>query len=467
MDHAKKGFAGRLAIVIAASAMMLFTLFGLAYWGGALWTTSGAYHIDAVMPTVSSLIPGARVTMAGAQVGQVGSVTQQGDGAVVQLDITDHSVTPVPADTRVALREVTPIGENYVQISPGNSKQTLASGATLPMSQADEYVDVDQLMSVLQGSTTERTRQLIEGLGAAVQNRGQDLNATLEGVSNTFHPLANVVQVLDADRASVDQLSAELGDVAAAAGERGASIIGLAHDGLQTFDAIASEDGALRSTLDQLPSTLSQVRTTANTLSDVTNTAAPVIYNLAGTLHTLGPAISSLKPAAEDGHVVLNELAATAPRLQTTLSDARKLSQPATGALPQVRYLLCQINPMLRYIQPSSTSSTGSYVRDLISFVSSFGSAVNAYDNISHLVRIVPILGDNSVVGEPPAVSSATEDLLHAGILGNSTALTWNPYPKPGQIGIEHADASNDTVIGPSDLRAKTGYVYPHITADC
>ena len=57
-------------------------------------------------------------------------------------------------------------------------------------------------------------------------------------------------------------------------------------------------------------------------------------------------------------------------------------------ALPQVRDVLCQVNPMLRYVQPDSSSGTGSYVPDLISFISSFGSAVNAYDNIGHLVRI-------------------------------------------------------------------------------
>jgi phospholipid/cholesterol/gamma-HCH transport system substrate-binding protein len=469
MTNNKKKFPARLAIVIAASAMMLATLFGLAYAGGAFRFGSDAYHIDAVLPTVSSLIPGARVTMAGAQVGQVASVSQRGNGAVVQLNITDRSVTPVPSDTRVALREVTPIGENYVQIMPGTSKRTLSSGATLPMSQSDQYVDVDQLMSVLQGSTTQKTRQLIEGLGAAVQNRGQYLNGTLAGVSNTFHPLANVVGVLNGDRSSVEQLSAELGNVAAAAGERGASIIALAHDGLQTFNAISSQDSALRATLDQLPSTLSQVRTTANTLGDVTNTAAPVVANLATTLGYLRPAITSLKPAATEGHIVLNELAAAAPRLQTTLTDARALARPATAALPRARYILCQLNPMLRYIQPnpSNSSKTASYVPDLISFISSFGSAVNAYDNIGHLVRIAPILGDNSIAGLPPAVSTATYDLLHSGILGASTALTWNPYPKPGQIGTEHADASNNTIIGPSVLHAKTGYVYPHLTADC
>jgi virulence factor Mce-like protein len=454
----RKGFPGRLAIVLLAAAVMVVTLVGLAYMGGALRPGVADYHVDAVMPTVSSLIPGARVTMAGAQVGQVGSVSRRGNGAFVQLDITDRHVTPIPADSRVALREVTPIGENYVEITPGHAGAKLSSGAVLPMAQSSAYVDVDQLLSVLQGSRTQRTRQLIQGIGDAVAGRGAELNGTLAGVSNSFHPLANVVRVLDSDRASVQQLVRELGNVAAAAGERGASIIQLANSGLATFRALATQDSNLRATLQQLPSTLGQVRVTAGTLGSVSDTAAPVIQNLAGALHDLRPAITSLQPAAAEGRTVVRQLAATAPRLQTTLRNARGLATPATGALPRIKQVLCQANPMLRYIQP--------YTQDITSFISSFGSAVNGYDGIGHLVRLVPILGDNSVSGLPPAISQAAHQLLHAGIMANSTALSWDPYPKPGQIGTEHATAANEA-IGPADLKAKTGYVYPHVTADC
>jgi virulence factor Mce-like protein len=466
MRESRRYFRARLAFVAVFSAGMLFLCLGLAYMGGALHFGAADYHIDAVMPTASTLEPHASVTMAGAQVGQVASVSRRGNGAVVQLDITDHAVTPIPADSRVQLSVVTPVGENYVQIIPGHARRTLASGAVLPMSQSNAYVDVDQILSVLQGSTTDRTRQLIEGLGAALANDGPELNSTLRGVSNTFTPLANVVQILNADRSSTAQLVAQLGEIAAAAGQRGQSIIQLAGSGLQTFRAIAARDQDLRAALNQLPSTLSQVRTSANTLNSVTNTAAPVLGNLAVALHQLGPAITALRPAAQEGHVVLSELQAAAPGLQRTLEEARTLSSPAAGALPQLHHVLCQVNPMLDYIDPNPSSSAPNYVNDLTAFITNFGSAVNAYDNIGHLVRLVPVLGDNSVSGLPPSVSTALFKLVHAGIIANSTALTWDPYPKPGQIGTEHASAGNE-VIGPSQLKAKTGYVYPHLTASC
>lgn len=466
MSGRVRPFGLRLAFVVLFSSGILTVLVGLAYMGGALHFSDADYHIYAVMPTVSTLQPHARVTMAGAQVGQVASVTRRGNGALVQIDITDRAVTPIPYDSRVRLRVVTPIGENYVQVYPGTSKQKLGSGAVLPMSATNDYVDVDQLLSVFQGVTTRRSRQLIQGLGAAVADRGPQLNSTLAGVSSTFTPLARIVQILHADQASTQELVSELGRVAAAAGRRASSIIQLANDGLASFRAIAAQDSALRAILDDLPSTLARVRTATDTLNRVTDTAAPVLNNLAYALHDLGPAVATLKPAAHEGQAVVHQLAAAAPGLESTLQRVQSVAAPATGALPQLHKVLCEVNPMLRYIDPNPASSAPNYVDDIISFVSWFGSAVNAYDNIGHLVRIVPIFGDNSVSGLPPAVSTAAFDLIHAGILGNSTALTWDPYPRPGLIGTEHATASNE-VIGPHQLRAQTGYVYPHITSDC
>ena len=445
-----------LAVVVAAVVLGLATLFGLAYAGGGLRFGS-SYQIKALMPTAGALAPNARVTMAGADVGRVASIKQQGLGALVALTIDNSSVTPIPTGSQVQLREVTPVGENYVEIIPSSARTTLPSGSVLPMSQAGAYVDVDQLLSVLQGGTREHARQLFQSFGGALQGHAEQLNNTLGGVTQTFVPLAHIVNTLHRDRTQVSRLVAQLGDLASAVGERGASLMQIGRDGLTTFNAIAARDNALRAFLDQLPSTLAQVRASSLTLNSVTNTAAPVLANLAAALQELQPAARALTPAAQEGRQVMHELGAAAPGLTTTLSNVSKLSGPATSAIPQLHLMLCQANPMLRYAVP--------YTGDLISFLSSFGSAVNAYDRIGHVVRIVGIYGDNSASGLPANVSQAAFTLLHSGFFANSTALNWDPYPKPGMIGKESASGTNQ-IIGPAQL-ATSGYRYPHVVADC
>jgi phospholipid/cholesterol/gamma-HCH transport system substrate-binding protein len=452
------GFRRDLATAFGFVALAVaFTLYFVGL-GGGLPSLGSTYSLRALLPTAGSLTPGARVTVAGYQVGSVTSIERDGNGALVGMEISDGRVTPLPADSRVGLRERTPVGENYVSLYPGSSRRMLASGSVLPMTQANDSVDVDQLLSVLQGNTKQRARQLIESLGGALTGRGGELNGLIRHTSNALSTGSNVVALLAADRAAVGRLVANLGAVSAAVGARGTEITQLADGALRTFTAIGSRDGALRALIRQLPATLVQVRQTTGVLSSVSRVATPVLYNLAATVSEVRPAVQALAPAASEGRSVVSALGAAAPALQTTLNRLRGLSAPAASALPSVHKTLCQVNPVIRYVRP--------YLGDIISALGGLGSAANAYDALGHLIRITLVVNDNTLVGLPPAVSSAAYTLLHSGLLARVTGpLTFDPYPKPGQIGTEHAGGGSD-VLGPSQVPA-TGYRFPHILSDC
>jgi hypothetical protein len=74
------------------------------------------------------------------------------------------------------------------------------------------------------------------------------------------------------------------------------------------------------------------------------------------------------------------------------------------------------------------------------------------------------VLSENSLVGLPAKQSAAAHTLLHAGLLGKSRNLSWNPYPQPGQVG--KSSATGKSILGPEALGA-SGYQYPRIRADC
>jgi hypothetical protein len=112
---------------------------------------------------------------------------------------------------------------------------------------------------------------------------------------------------------------------------------------------------------------------------------------------------------------------------------------------------------MLRYVKP--------YVGDLLGIITGLGSASNAYDAIGHTVRLAVTLNENSLVGLPDSAALAANNLLHSGLASQSNGGTYIPFAGPG----EGTKTSKDypRVSGPDEVRAKTGYVYPHITADC
>jgi ABC-type transporter Mla subunit MlaD len=326
------------------------------------------------------------------------------------------------------------------------------------MTQVADYVDVDQLMSVLQGQTRDRAQQLFQGLGDTLRGRGQALNAFLGGSADALSSGSRVVGLMARDRAQMGTLVANLASLSAAVGQRGAEITSLAQGAQTTFQAMSARDQAMRAFLDQLPSFLAQVRQTSNTLGSVTQTAAPVLANLASAIYSVRPAIALLAPAADMGRSVLDTLGAAAPTLRQTLTKVQGLAAPAAKALPHIHKTLCQVNPVLRYAVP--------YTADVISALGGLGSAANDYDGTGHLIRVMLSFGDNTFVGLPPAVSAAAYMLLHSGLISKTTGpLNFHPYPKPGQIGTETAPATGGA-RGPTEVPS-TGYKFPHILADC
>jgi phospholipid/cholesterol/gamma-HCH transport system substrate-binding protein len=416
------------------------------------------YEVKTVLPTVASLARDSRVTMAGVEVGKVESFKRRGIGAEVTLRITDERVTPIPADSRIALRMRTPLSENYFEIRPGSSKTDLKSGATVAASQNEEYVDVDEILSMLQGPTRQHARQLLQGVGGTLDGRGNDLNALLGGAAETVSRGSDFMEIGARNREAVRGLIRQLGHVTAAVGERDGAITDIGQHGLVALRAVAGRDRALRSTLDELPPLLSTVRRTMGTVDATSRTATPVVANLTASVRDLRPAVRVLSPAARTGQAVLAELRAAAPVLSRTLREVTKLSQPATKALPPLRKTLCQVNPILRYARP--------YTPDFIQTVVGLGSGSNSYDAIGHTLRLAPTINDSSLVGLPDNVNKAAYTLLHTGLLAKTSgALTWDPYPRPGQVGRSRA-SNGPLIMGPKEL-AESGFKYPRIQADC
>jgi phospholipid/cholesterol/gamma-HCH transport system substrate-binding protein len=440
------GLTGAIGVVVAYLALS-----GVMFQGTS-------YPVRALLPTSSSLAVGARVTMAGVQVGRVQSVKAVGSGTLVGLELTDQRVEPIPADSRIMLRERTPIGENYVEIVAGHSRVNLPPNSLLPMGRASEYVDVDQLLSVLHGAAKLEARQIIDNSGAALTNRGTELNLVLGRASGVVVAAGHLFGILNHERGQTVDLVNQLGSVASAVAERSSAVTVAANSGLAALHAIASRDAALAATLDVLPSALTQVRVTSGTLAAASATATPVVTNLAAAVSQLRPAVAALAPAAATGRRVLATLGRASTPLTSTLGALERLSGPLPSATGQIHKAICQINPMIRYIAP--------YTKDVLAAIIGLDSSSNSYDAFGHLIRLTPILNANSIAGTLPSnVSQAMYTLLQSGLFIKGAGLSWNPYPKPGMIGQEQAHNSGN-IFDAQALKA-SGYVYPHILADC
>ena len=106
---------------------------------------SGHYSIEARFSSVTGLKSGARVEIAGVQVGQVDSITldKQRQVALVRLKI--QKAVELDEDTIASIKTSGLIGDKFIKLSPGGSDVILKPGDSIVETEA--AIDLEDLIS--------------------------------------------------------------------------------------------------------------------------------------------------------------------------------------------------------------------------------------------------------------------------------------------------------------------------------
>jgi phospholipid/cholesterol/gamma-HCH transport system substrate-binding protein len=109
-------------------------------WGGDRF-----YPVSARFQSVSGLIAGARVELAGVRVGKVDSIAldPKTQAAVVKLNIQKSVV--LSDDVIASIKTAGLIGDKYLQLSPGGSDRMLKAGDMI--TETESAVDLEALIS--------------------------------------------------------------------------------------------------------------------------------------------------------------------------------------------------------------------------------------------------------------------------------------------------------------------------------
>jgi phospholipid/cholesterol/gamma-HCH transport system substrate-binding protein len=459
----RRTFAGHAAVVLGFVLAFASLFIYVLYQAGAITLFEKTYDITAIVPTGNFLATGARVTAAGAEVGRVVSISRAGPlspDATIGMQLTDGRVFPLPSDSEIQVRTRSQVGENYVNIVVGNAKTTIPDHGSIGLDNAAPFVSTDQVLNILHGRTGEQARTLLQQLGTDLLGRGQQLNETLGSTSTFVEQGVQMLDTLVPQRQQIGQLVDQLGQLTSAIGDRTQAIEITARQGTATLQALSAREADLSQVLHDLPGLMSAVRATTGVIGTVSDRATPVVSNLATATAELRPAIDALAPAARDGRTIVTSLRAAIPSLNSLLGAAPPaIGYPGNGGvlsdLAPIRATFCQLNPALTYLKP--------YTNDFWSIIPHLGSVSNPYDAIGHIVRLVPIINENSLSGAPPQIEQAAHELLSSGLFIHDKVISIDPYPKPGAVGTDVAHVGDPST--PAQF-AKT-YTYPRIQAEC
>jgi phospholipid/cholesterol/gamma-HCH transport system substrate-binding protein len=318
------------------------------------------FQVKAVFQSSNSLRPDSPVRIAGVEVGKVKKVEAQDgtDNAVVTLSIDDSGL-PLHEDATAKIRpRIFLEGNFFVDLKPGTpGSPELDDGGTIKVTQTSTPVQLDQVLTALQSDTRQDLREVLEGLGTALDSKpsaadDSDADPSARGQTATQSFNDAYDDIGPAERAQSQVNEALLGlepeeDLARLISGAARTAAGLVRNETQlkelvsnfntTMAALASEDSNLSASIRELAPTLENANGALASLNAAFPPTRAFAREILPGVRETAATIDASFPWIEQARGLMSkaELQGLARELSPAVRDLAKLTDQAIELLPQ------------------------------------------------------------------------------------------------------------------------------------
>jgi phospholipid/cholesterol/gamma-HCH transport system substrate-binding protein len=287
---------------------------------------SKPFELKAEFSSAQAVVPGQgqTINVAGVEVGQVDDVQLENGVAVVTFGI-DRQYLPIYKNATILLRPRTGLQDMFFQLDPGTRKSgEIEDGGTVPLQNTAPDVNVDEILSALDGDTQAYLRLLLIGAGQGLKGQGKNFGKVLGSLGPLNRDLDRLNSMVAQRRAELADLVHNLGVLTREIGRHKGDVVSFIQANNDALSAIGAQDPDVQRATALLPSTLA---TATDTFGKVDSLA-----------HELGPAFTALRPFAR--HLdAMNASVRDLARADTPIikNQIRPLVRSARPDLPPLR----------------------------------------------------------------------------------------------------------------------------------
>jgi ABC-type transporter Mla subunit MlaD len=331
-------------------------------------------------------VPGNDVLEGGHRIGFVSQLKPVGlhngtTGAQLTLKLSKSTGSvPVNSTVSVLLRSV--LGSKYVDIVKGNSTHVFSDGATMPISQTNVPVQLDQVFNIFNPPTRTAIQGNLVGFGDTFAARGGDLSSTIQSLPALLGYLTPVAAYLSDPWSQLTRFFDSLNAFTSAVSPVSGTLVNLFNRSATTFAAINSSPPNLEATIAKSPSTLSVSTTSLRAQQPFLTDLATFGGYLTPATRSLKQALPNINAALEAGSTTLQQTPILNQKLQQLMGQLQSLAEdPGTNvALNGLTSTVNLLNPMVRYLGPYQTvcdywNYTWTDLADTVSEPTTFGTA--------------------------------------------------------------------------------------------
>ena len=228
------------------SRLLLFVGLLAVVFGAVAFGPSGNYTVKMDFTNADGLVPNEDVTIAGVKVGSIKKLEVSSKVAVVTVEISDGKFTPLHTGTRGLIRQLSLLGNKYVEVFPGpTGGGQLASGSELGIDSTTSPTDLDQINAIFDAPTRQKLKAATLQGQIALGGRAQTLNADILQLRNLAVAAEPVTGVLDEHQVSLDRATIAFDKLTQNVVREDAALRGLVDHGANVLSAVQTHDSEL------------------------------------------------------------------------------------------------------------------------------------------------------------------------------------------------------------------------------
>jgi phospholipid/cholesterol/gamma-HCH transport system substrate-binding protein len=297
------------------------------------------YTLKADFQTAQAVTPGQgqAVTIAGARIGEVASVSLHGGTATVTMKL-DKKYAHLYRDATLLLRPKTQLQDITIEVNPGMpASGKLKSGSTIPLQQTAPNVNFDEFLAGLDAETRAYLQELLAGAGQAFKNNGPAFAATVK----RFDPLARegrlITEQLKTRHANISRSIHNFRLLLEALGAKDKQLAQLIDASNAVFAVFAKQEKNVQSLLHLLPGALAKTRSGLGKLATASELLGPTLHQLRPFARSLGPANEATRRLSlKTTPIIRSQIRPFARQILPTISALRPDTQGLAEAFPKL-----------------------------------------------------------------------------------------------------------------------------------
>ncbi len=349
IERYRTAFIAMVTMIVIAAAIGGYILahenFKLPGWVPVLGRSY--YTLKAEFQTAQAVTPGQgqAVTIAGAKIGEVGSVELNQGIATVTMRITPK-YAHLYRDATFLLRPKTQLQDITVEVSPGTpGAGKLKSGAVIPLSQTAPNVNFDEFLAGLDAETRTYLQELLAGAGEGLKHNASALSATLKRFDPAARYGEEISRQLEIRHANIAHSIHNFRLLMEALGTKDTQISQLVDSSNAVFATFAKEEANLQKTLRLLPGALKKTGTGLGKLAVASSKVGPTLRALDPFAKAVGPGNEATRRlAVKTKPVIQNQIRPFAREVLPVINELQPSVKQFSVALPKLSVSFSVLN---------------------------------------------------------------------------------------------------------------------------